>query len=457
MLIERFKITNLFGMYNIDLNLSELVTIYVGENGLGKTTILNCLYYILKYNVEKLKDINFESIEIQFEKNQTFQINYTDILAYTRERVHFSHYDDTRYFNYIEDIFNEEDIERMINIVKSEQYDTFILRRYVIKLSEVTGLPIRLAERNIHRFCLERLNNKVKGNAENVIKLMNFIKENEISNNVIYFTTYRRIEKNIFGSSKNIRDYDEDTRIKKANDLIHFGMDDVLELINKNLEHIRSLAISGYNEMTGILLKQYLKSDIKESNKYYKIDSQKLNIALDRIGDKIDEKTKNRIKQEIIENDSLKDANKYLLNLLENLINNYEKQNEYDDKIRNFTNTCNKYLNGKEFEYNESDVEVNIINTASHTPINFNSLSSGEKQIISIFAKLYLDTEKECIVLIDEPELSLSIKWQSMLIPDMVKTNKCKKIVAVTHSPFIFDNEYEKYTKSIKNVFKYKE
>lgn len=455
MLIEKFEIRNLFGMYNITLDLSELVTIYVGENGLGKTTILNCLYYVLTCNFEKLKDINFESIKVKFNKNKDFNINYTDILEYTRDGSHYNNYEE-RYNRYIIDIFNEEDINNMIYIIKNEQYERNILRKYIMKLSEVTGMPIRIAERTIHRFCLERLNNKIKGNAENVTNLMDFIKDNNISDNIIYFTTYRRIEKNVFEINKNIREYDDDSRIRKTNNLIHFGMDDVLDLINRNLQNIRTLAISGYNEMTGILLKQYLRSDIKDNSKY-KLDNQKLNIALDRIGNKIDEVTKSKIKEEIIEKNNLKDENKYLLNLLENLINNYEKQNEYDDKIRNFTNTCNKYLNGKRFEYNESSVEVNIINMHNNTPININNLSSGEKQIISIFAKLYLDTETECIILIDEPELSLSIQWQSMLIPDMVNTNKCKKIVAVTHSPFIFENEYEKNTKSIKNVFKYGE
>ncbi len=452
MLIEKFEIRNLFGMYNINLDLDELVSIYVGENGLGKTTILNCLYYVLTCNFEKLKDINFESIKIKFDK-KIFKINYTDILEYTRDGLHYNNYEE-RYYRYIDDIFNAEDINKMIYIIKNEQYDKSVLRRYVLKLSEVTGMPMRIAERTIYRFALERLNNKIKGNAENVSSLMDFIKENNVSDNVIYFTTYRRIEKNVFESNKSIREYDDDSRMRKTNNLIHFGMDDVSELINRNLEYIRTLAISGYNEMTGLLLKQYLKSDIKENSKY-KLDSQKLNIALDRIGNKIDEETKSKIKEEIIEKNNLKDENKYLLNLLENLIKNYEKQNEYDEKIRNFTNTCNKYLNGKRFEYNESSVEVNIINTLNNIPISINSLSSGEKQIISIFAKLYLDTEKESIILIDEPELSLSIQWQSMLIPDMVNTNKCRKIVAVTHSPFIFENEYEKYTKSIKNVFKY--
>ncbi len=454
MLIEKFKIRGLFRMYDIDLDLSELVTIYVGENGLGKTTILNCLYYILTCNFEKMKDINFESIEVNFEKNKVFKINYNDILEYTRDRVHYSHYEDIRYYKYIEDLFNQEDIDRMIDIVGKGQYEVSTFRRYAIKLSELTGMPIRLADRNIYRFCLERLNNKIIGRAEHVSKLVEFIKENSISDNIIYFTTYRRIEKNILEFSK--RDYDDEIKMKKRNELIHFGMDDIEDLINKNLEKIRTLAISGYNEMTGILLKQYLSSDIKES-KEYRLDSQKLNIALDRIGDKIDSRTKNRIKKEIVEKGIVKDENRYLLNFLENLINNYEKQNEYDEKIRDFIITCNKYLNGKKFEYNESSVEVRIVNIKTGDNINIDNLSSGEKQIISIFAKLYLDTENETIILIDEPELSLSINWQSMLIPDIVNTNRCRKLVAVTHSPYIFDNKYEAFTKSIKNVFRYKE
>lgn len=456
MIIEKFIIRKLFGMYNINLDLKNKVNIYVGENGLGKTTILNCLYYILTCNFEKLKDINFENIEVEFEKNKIFKINYTDILEYTRDRSHYGKYEELRYKRYIEEIFSNEEINTMIKIVVGEEYGASSLSKFIIKLNELTGMPLRLAERIIYRFCLERANNSVRGDAKKVIELIEFIKEESIRDNVIYFTTYRRIEKNIFERNKNIREYDDDTRLRKNNNLIHFGMDDIEELINKNLENIRAIAISGYNEMTGILLKQYLSSNIKDS-KNYKIDSQKLNIALDRIGNKIDETTKEKIKSEITNNKGVNNENKYLLNLLENLINNYEKQNEYDEKIRNFTNTCNKYLNGKRFEYNESNVEVNIINIASDTHININNLSSGEKQIISIFAKLYLDTENESIILIDEPELSLSIRWQSMLIPDIVNTGKCNKIVAVTHSPFIFDNEYEKYTKSIKNVFKHKE
>lgn len=43
----------------------------------------------------------------------------------------------------------------------------------------------------------------------------------------------------------------------------------------------------------------------------------------------------------------------------------------------------------------------------------------------------------------DEPELSLSIEWQKMLLPDIIDSGKCKFLLAVTHSPFIFDNDLD--------------
>lgn len=41
--LKSFKILGLFGRYDVDLPFDKEVNIFIGENGLGKTTILNCL------------------------------------------------------------------------------------------------------------------------------------------------------------------------------------------------------------------------------------------------------------------------------------------------------------------------------------------------------------------------------------------------------------------------------
>ena len=67
---------------------------------------------------------------------------------------------------------------------------------------------------------------------------------------------------------------------------------------------------------------------------------------------------------------------------------------------------------------------------------------------------MYLSKEKEFIVLIDEPELSLSIKWQETILEDMVQSGKVKYLMAVTHSPFIYNNSLQKYAVGMSNFVK---
>ena len=134
--------------------------------------------------------------------------------------------------------------------------------------------------------------------------------------------------------------------------------------------------------------------------------------------------------------------NQYLRDLIDELIRSYDSLAIYDDKIIRFTNTCNKYLNNKRFEYNQSDITLKILSD-NDDEIELSMLSSGEKQIVSLFSKLYLESAKKCILLIDEPELSISMKWQKMLLPDIMRSGNCRLLLTVTHSPFIFDNEFD--------------
>jgi predicted ATPase len=71
-------------------------------------------------------------------------------------------------------------------------------------------------------------------------------------------------------------------------------------------------------------------------------------------------------------------------------------------------------------------------------------LSSGEKQIVSLFTHVYIGDGPGLIILIDEPELSLSVPWQKQLLPDIRRSDRCRFLAAVTHSPFIFDNEIKR-------------
>lgn len=435
--IKLFEINKLFNQYNVKLPFDNDVNIFLGENGMGKTTILNCLYFVLSGKVEKLKTVVFDKVKLSFDDGCSFEISYNDVISYVEDYMEDSSYRKRRIK--VESIFSIKEIDELWSIYSNYQDDP-ALEKYYFKLSDTFGMPRRYAEEELRRFVFSRYNVR-KGNFNNVISFKKNIQE-KITDQVLYFPTYRRIEEDLSKLGIEVEKND----IK--NKLIQFGMTDVEFEISNLLVNIKSVAITGFTQMTGILLKQYLEGNLPLDTKY-RIDKSKLSIALDRIGDEIEFVDKQKIKDLVNTDKIYNQDNIYLLNLIKNLIISYEKQNQYDEKVKNFASTCNNYLNGKKYLYDESNVKLDIYRQKSKKPISIQNLSSGEKQVISMFSKLYLENNEKSIILFDEPELSLSIKWQSSFLPDIMKSNKCSMLIAVTHSPFIFDNEFDCLAKNM--------
>ena len=77
--------------------------------------------------------------------------------------------------------------------------------------------------------------------------------------------------------------------------------------------------------------------------------------------------------------------------------------------------------------------------------LKLEQLSSGEKQEIVLFYELIFETEKQLLLLIDEPEISLHIMWQKLFMEDLdrvVSLGNLKVIVA-THAPQIINNRWD--------------
>jgi predicted ATPase len=150
-----------------------------------------------------------------------------------------------------------------------------------------------------------------------------------------------------------------------------------------------------------------------------------------------------------------KQTNPSLMYFLKKLLEIYDTQKTLDNSVKQFRDVCNKYLVGKQIFYDESAIKIFVKSDITDAAIELKYLSSGEKQIISMFAKIYLAEEgQRFIVLFDEPELSLSMPWQKQLLPDMINSTKCDFLLAVTHSPFIFDNELDCYAIGLSEYIK---
>ena len=70
--------------------------------------------------------------------------------------------------------------------------------------------------------------------------------------------------------------------------------------------------------------------------------------------------------------------------------------------------------------------------------LSLEQLSSGEKQLLLILLKVFLLEKQPAIVFMDEPELSLHIRWQREIIDRIRQLNPLCQLVIATHSPSIF-------------------
>jgi predicted ATPase len=106
-----------------------------------------------------------------------------------------------------------------------------------------------------------------------------------------------------------------------------------------------------------------------------------------------------------------------------------------------YENIVNKFLNNKSFKLEKSG-EFKIY--SGIRPVKLNDLSSGEKHILVILGRAALSKEKGSVFIADEPELSLHLTWQRMMLPSILELSPKSQIIVATHSPAIIPRNANK-------------
>ncbi len=106
-----------------------------------------------------------------------------------------------------------------------------------------------------------------------------------------------------------------------------------------------------------------------------------------------------------------------------------------------FIETLNEFMPGKEFEFKSGHgngqkiLDITLKGTSTH--LELADLSSGEKQLIVLLAESLLQAGKPSLLIADEPELSLHISWQRKILRAILRLNPDVQIVVATHAPEI--------------------
>ncbi len=458
-IIEYFSLEGVNGYKTIQLDCSSAAKIVSAENGSGKTTLLNALYGILAGKPAQIQKIHFDQFAIKLRGQDELRVLKEKLTPLPE--------------NILDDIndsfpqlreFGSDDNALLDALAKLAlgQSDEFYKSEWFSRFYGVSPFD----RDDISNMCGELIDNLPESDSS-FFEIAEYVKRGLDGVTVLYLPTYRRIEaempSDIMQSKASDPYYLHSSRhilpnrmaakrrsrsAWEVDQLIYFGLEDVENRLKNIAGSIRSATFDAYTRIGGRTLEQLLSVPGKLQNDPGKIDTAELRVVLARLG-KADGEVETGI-AELIKNEEIyKSQHSYLRSFLSQLLEVYASNKEQEQAIEAFVGVINLYwendFDEKRFIFDKLSVSTRVENKFTGKPLPLNALSSGEKQIVSIFARLYLSEKKKFIVLIDEPELSLSMDWQKRFLPDILRSPSCAQMVAITHSPFVFDNGLDPY------------
>ena len=439
MKLVRVEFTKLFGYFDYSIDFHDTVTILHGLNGCGKTTMLQTINAVFNKEMDTIKSTDLQSVSFFFSTGAILKIDRKKIyldpekekatgiiyLAYSiiengKETV-FDSFENTdeyqdivkrflkgyRPFPFLERI-NEStwyDRKRETKLNLEEviaEYGTIIFRRYSREyLEDDIPQPVQdiLASMDVRLIAADRL------------------------------TAAKRVE----------RKYGEDNiKIERR-----------VNLIAKDLSQKIRDTIQQYAQLSQAKDRTFPLRAIKQSSP----------LTVDEIKSKmieLESKRKEFVDTGILEEeqddigihdllDAITESNRQNLSLY--AIDTEEKLNalsSLSSSINLFRNLIDKNFNNKRIVFNK-DYGFRFVATYSDSTILPQSLSSGEQHELVMFYDLIFNASENTLILIDEPELSLHIKWQLDYVDELLQIISATKFSAVlaTHSPQIIHDKWD--------------
>ncbi|MBK5143503.1 AAA family ATPase [Budviciaceae bacterium BWR-B9] len=138
---------------------------------------------------------------------------------------------------------------------------------------------------------------------------------------------------------------------------------------------------------------------------------------------------------------------------IEELVKIIDSHKEKIDKLffdmQNFTKTLNGFYSETKKSLSLDTVGHMEISKPNGSKTSIEALSSGERQLLIIFASVFFNKNKSSapVFIIDEPELSLHLRWQLMLTKLLNESNNSVQFILATHSPEIIGDLKDKSIK----------
>lgn len=444
--LQNLTVHGLYGDRRIDIPIDDDRLVLVGDNGVGKSTVISMLFYLMTFNWRRLRDYPFDSLSLQL-GGETLDLSAREIEeGSTVVRRHALL------------------IRRTLPHLPPQASELLLAPE--ASPSQLRDLSERFAV-PLHQLTLLRDSYASSSREASVLTNAQAWLRERIRSKVLFLPTYRRIEKDlgvVFPEiDAHLRDFrrsrpPSSSGQRSALELVEFGMEDVQTTLNRTTARLRETARAELNNLAGSYLRDVIRSEAQtyDVRAISEIPDDGVTAILGRVErDTLTEEDTTRLRNVIHRvrtspsQDTLDPGDRYLAHFFAKLIGIHNALTSQEADIKRFTQICSRYLSGKAFAYDRTTYKLPLVSESRHE-LALKDLSSGEKQIVSLFCHLLLESSEPCVVLVDEPELSLAVEWQRQLLPDLWASGRCAFLCAVTHSPFIFENEFDAYARDLR-------
>lgn len=451
--LSRIQIKGLYNIRDYNILFENNRLIMVGENGSGKTTIIKIIYAALSCNWDVLRTYAFDEIVMTINKkniiikstllNRIFSLKGIERLDYAVERR------TTRRTAITDNL-----LETVITLK----------RQLENKPTDIVDVDSIYIHRVPYEYIQEIINHP---DIKELYDLTKQIEEAFKEVKLLYLPTYRRIEEQlstVFPEADKEEWERARRRLNKSRstELVEFGMQDVEQAVKEYQNNLKALSQEQQSLLTLGYLSEIVSSeyDHVDINTIRELSTSEINEVLSRIETRIlSQEKKAKVLSMLMEvrsdtHENIEVLDKIVCHYFLKLLVFHRDITNAEVGIRTFQDICNKYLINNIIYYDSQNFACHVNNVVKEDrqpakEIRFQNLSSGEKQIVSVFSYLNLNREKSVFVIIDEPELSLAVDWQKSFLVDIIASSSCCGLMATTHSPFIFANDLDGYVHGI--------
>lgn len=436
-MISRISVKGLFGLYDyiIPFPKEPAVKILTGPNGYGKTTLLTAINRLYKRDFWYFHFLEFEEICIYLSEPTIEQ----SIVIRKVRKVRLNNKASQTQHNYLGDQLLFDDTDEEIyeeNIILLDAKEQ-VIESVVIREDYIQELVANYKRKLIHepRFLKDE-------------ELIARYYDSEDDDYILFHT------KNISLALQEYetlylpaqRVYNRDAHMYG----IHGPRSYVFEIdhVNDEISGLYRRAQNRFANSSQRIDATYISRLIQRTECYTKGDLQEKLVALK---DRIDSfKELNLLKNmELLdyslESDQSYEELKKVMSLYVDDMN--EKMDIFETLYKRISLykriVTSKVLSEKSIDFGEDGLK--ITNAKGHKLNDLHKLSSGEQNLLILYFNLIFKSNKKTILMIDEPEDSLHVAWQSKMLEDYISMSKSSgcQIVLATHSPTFIDGKWE--------------